>query len=77
MKQTDDKIEKFCKYCENAETLTDPDKMLCSRHGVVEASHICRKFRYDPLKRVPPKGLSEGELPVFEDDTQEKGTEIV
>lgn len=55
MKQTADKIEKFCKYCEHAETLTDPDKMLCSRHGVVEASHICRRFRYDPLKRVPAR----------------------
>jgi hypothetical protein len=27
--------------------------MLCDRSGVVDASHCCRRFRYDPLKRKP------------------------
>lgn len=52
MKNTD-KIEKFCKYCEKAKTLSDPDTMLCGRKGVVSAGHSCRKFCYDPLKRAP------------------------
>ena len=29
--------------------------MLCSRRGIVPMYHKCRKFRYDPLKRVPAK----------------------
>ena len=51
--KADDRIEKYCKYCETAETLSDPDSMLCRRFGVVRASFCCRRFRYDPLKRAP------------------------
>lgn len=29
--------------------------MLCTRKGVVEADGSCRKFRYDPFKRIPPR----------------------
>ena len=51
--KADDRIEKYCKYCEAAETLSDPDAMLCRKYGVVKASFCCRRFRYDPLKRAP------------------------
>ena len=27
--------------------------MLCSRRGIVPMYHHCRKFQYDPLRRVP------------------------
>ena len=60
--KADERIEKFCKYCEHAATLSDPDSMLCAKIGVVSASHCCRRFRYDPLKRVPrrkPDALDE------------------
>ena len=30
------------------------DTMICQKCGVVPATHQCRRFRYDPLKRVPP-----------------------
>ncbi len=50
-----DKIEKYCKYCEKASTLSNEDTMLCEKHGVVDAGHFCRKFKYDPLKRAPVK----------------------
>ncbi len=53
MKKNDERIEKYCKYCERAKTLSDPDIMLCEGHGVVSAGHVCRRFRYDPLKRAP------------------------
>ena len=49
----DEKIERFCKYCEEARTLSDPDTMLCSTKGVISASGCCRKFRNEPLKRAP------------------------
>lgn len=66
MKRDDEKIEQFCKFCENAGTLSDPDVMLCKRHGVVSASHVCRKFRYDPLKREPKRMTKEIRLEYVE-----------
>ena len=29
--------------------------MICLKKGVVPGGYSCRAFRYDPLKRVPPK----------------------
>ena len=29
-------------------------QLLCSKYGVVADSYSCRKFRYDPCKRIPP-----------------------
>lgn len=52
-KRYEAEIERFCKYCGKAATLSDPDKMLCKKHGVVEAGYCCRRFVYDPLKREP------------------------
>ncbi len=54
-KNKQDKIEKYCKYCEKACALTNEDTMLCAKHGVVDAGHSCRSFRYDPLKRAPSR----------------------
>lgn len=59
-------IEKYCKYCEKAKKLHDPDTMLCERYGVVAASHVCRKFRYDPLKREPKLNTKEPALEYIE-----------
>lgn len=28
---------------------------MCVKKGVVSAAAHCRAFRYDPLKRVPPR----------------------
>lgn len=55
MKKAEYSEEKFCKYCERAATLSDPDIMLCKKRGIVPAGHCCRRFRYDPLKRVPQR----------------------
>ena len=49
----EDKFEKYCKYCEKARSLSDSERMLCSKKGVVSAGYVCRLFRYDPLKRTP------------------------
>ncbi|MBE6998888.1 MAG: hypothetical protein E7428_01705 [Ruminococcaceae bacterium] len=67
------KIEPRCVYCSRYFAV-DEDHGICDRRGPVYAGGACRKFKYDPLKRVPPKGLLEEELPVFEDETDEKGT---
>ena len=56
------KIDRFCSYCIYAEKLDD-ETYLCAKRGFVAACHHCRKFKYDPLKRVPkrrkPKDFSE------------------
>ena len=31
------------------------DQVICDRKGVMSAGSSCRSFKYDPLKRVPPR----------------------
>lgn len=48
----EDECTQCCEFCEHATTLkSDRTKMVCDRFGVVSATHKCRKFLYDPLKR--------------------------
>lgn len=47
-------IEPRCAYCARA-FATDDDSCFCRKHGVVSAGYHCRSFKYDPLKRVPPR----------------------
>ena len=58
-----DDIEKYCRYCE---LTTSEDVMLCERVGVVDSSHKCRRFRYDPLKRKPKRIEKDPELEYVE-----------
>ena len=45
---------KVCELCEYATAMAgDSVHMLCSKKGVTEKGSGCRKFLYDPLKRVP------------------------
>ncbi|MBO5039821.1 MAG: hypothetical protein J6D09_01850 [Clostridia bacterium] len=46
-------ISKICTYCENATIIADDENVLCSLHGIVNKEYCCKKFIYDPLKRVP------------------------
>ena len=48
------KIERSCSYCEYA-TKIDDEQVLCSKKGLRAASAKCRKFSYDPCKRIPSK----------------------
>lgn len=48
------KIERSCTYCRFA-TQLDDEQVLCAKKGVARISKPCRKFRYDPCKRIPPK----------------------
>ena len=48
----EDECTERCEFCEHATTLkSDRTKMVCDSFGVVSATHKCRKFLYDPLKR--------------------------
>ena len=33
----------------------DADQVVCDKKGVMSGASHCRAFRYDPLKRVPPR----------------------
>ena len=59
------KIERSCAYCARA-VKADDDTMVCRRRGPVSMDGSCRRFRYDPLKRVP-EAMSAGLPPQPED----------
>lgn len=48
------KIERSCAYCLHGANLED-GMLLCSKRGIKTAEDRCRKFKYDPCKRIPAK----------------------
>ena len=42
-----------CELCAYSAPISDTDELICSKRGVVSKDGKCRKFIYDPLKRVP------------------------
>ncbi len=47
-------IDPRCSYCARSRPL-DTDQVVCDKKGVMSGASHCRAFRYDPLKRVPPR----------------------
>jgi len=48
------KIDWACAYCIHG-TKADEDLILCTKKGMKEPDDSCRKFKYDPIKRIPHK----------------------
>ena len=48
------KITRSCSYCQYG-TSFGSDQILCAKRGVVSVLNSCRKFRYNPCKRIPSK----------------------
>lgn len=48
------KISRSCIYCAHGTNIGD-GQVLCIKRGVVKEENHCRKFTYDPCKRIPPK----------------------
>lgn len=48
------RMPKSCEYCAWG-TKIESHQVLCVKRGVVADSYACRKFTYDPCKRIPPK----------------------
>ena len=44
-----------CATCVHARVVEGDAQLLCVRDGVVEATDVCRRYEYDPLKRKPVK----------------------
>ena len=50
-------VEPNCAYCEYAERVDDTE-WKCVKRGRAFPKRACKAFRYDPLKRVPPRPAS-------------------
>ncbi len=48
------KMPRSCSYCQYG-VLLNEDEVLCIKKGIVNLNRTCRKFLYDPCKRIPPK----------------------
>lgn len=51
------KHPRSCLYCRHC-TQIDETQILCIKCGIVSPDHSCRRFSYDPFKRVPPRPKS-------------------
>ena len=49
-----DQIKRF-DNCLQGEKAQDKMSIFCKKKGVKEPDDFCRKYKYDPLKRVPLK----------------------
>lgn len=47
-------IKPCCAYCLNSTPVND-DEAICKKHGVVALSYRCKRYCYDPTRRVPPE----------------------
>ena len=48
------KLPKSCSYCSMGTELSD-GTILCAIKGLMDPDKSCKKFNYDPTKRVPGK----------------------
>lgn len=46
-------VEASCEYCIHGRKSSDGKAVLCPKRGVMPLYHHCRKYEYDPLKRIP------------------------
>ena len=60
-------IDPSCTYCRRGKQITE-ETILCQRKGVVSPAGSCTAFRYDPLKRVPPRPATPDFSQLPEDD---------
>lgn len=48
------KMPRSCTYCVYGAELSE-EQIICTKKGIVSVYDQCRKFRYDPCKRIPVK----------------------
>ena len=46
------KMPRSCSTCQHSANFSE-NQYLCAKRGVVEISFSCRKYKYDPCKRIP------------------------
>ena len=47
-------IDPRCAYCQHGQQVNERE-VACLKKGIVAVEGHCRAFRYDPLKRTPPR----------------------
>ena len=60
-------IEPRCAYCAQGVRINET-QVACVKKGIVSAENHCFRFRYDPLKRVPPRPMKLDATRLTEDD---------
>lgn len=60
------KIMRSCSYCQHGADIGD-NMILCSKKGLRSCDSSCRKFKYDPFKRIPVKAKAI-DFSAFEDN---------
>ncbi|MBQ8731899.1 MAG: hypothetical protein IJY82_03635 [Oscillospiraceae bacterium] len=51
-------ISPSCDYCAYGTLSPAGDVILCEKRGIMALGNSCRKFEYDPLKRVPKEPIA-------------------
>ena len=54
-KPFDKNVKKSCLCCVHGKKSEYADEVFCNKRGVTSVNDCCRKFRYDPLKRMPQR----------------------
>lgn len=52
-KLLNENITPSCSYCVHGNNFIKQKTILCVKFGVVNSNNSCKKFKYDPLKRIP------------------------
>lgn len=60
-------IEPRCVYCAHGRELGE-DQILCPKKGVMAAGSHCHRFKYDPLRRTPPRPTKLAGAGLIDDD---------
>lgn len=48
-------VEPKCAYCEHCILTENKRTALCTKRGITALDGACKKFTYDPMKRVPQR----------------------
>ncbi len=51
------KIDPRCAYCQHGKD-AEEGFVICKKKGIRRDTDKCRKFKYAPLRRVPPRPVS-------------------
>ena len=58
-------VSKECRNCAYGTFLADEEQILCKKSGIRNLDSTCKKFRYDPLCRIPRRNP---EMPGFSEE---------
>ncbi|MCL2014312.1 MAG: hypothetical protein FWG69_04915 [Oscillospiraceae bacterium] len=58
-------VEPACGVCELSIKTDSGTAIFCKRHGLVSETASCKKFKYDPVKRIPVPSMP---LPIYDEE---------